>query len=377
MSLLGLVELCALLALAGWTGLLLWPARPWSTREHLASESTRTGCTDIDVLVPARNEAASLPATLAGVLAQGSDIRVIVVDDESEDATAEIAGRTDPRVEVVSGAPTPPGWAGKTWALEQGRQHLERRFTLLLDADIHLQAGIVAAMRRKLVAEELTFVSLLARPNLESPAERLLLPAYVFFFKLLYPFALANRGASRVAAAAGGCLLIETRALHDLSVFEHIRGALIDDCALARTVKSRGRRTWIGLSNAVRSARDTARLGTLRDMVARHAYTQLNYSPLNLLGTTALMLLMFVSPIAGLLTLQGVPAGVGAAGWLLMSACYLPTLIYYQRNPAVALTLPLVALAYLAMTWTSAWRYHHGGQRASWRGRTYLRSETT
>jgi len=377
MSLPGLVEVCALVALAGWTGLLLWPARPWSTREHLTSESARTACADVDVLIPARNEAATLPATIAGVLAQGSDIRVIVVDDESDDATAQIAGRIDPRVEVVRGTPKPPGWAGKTWALEQGRQRLERRYTLLLDADIHLDAGVVAAMRRKLVTEELTFVSVLARPNLESAIERLLLPAYVFFFKLLYPFARANRNTSRVAAAAGGCLLIETRALHELRVFEQIRDALIDDCALARAVKSRGRRTWIGLSNAVRSVRASTGLGALWDMVARHAYTQLDYSPVNLLGTTAAMLLMFVSPVVGLLTLQGLPAGVGAVGWLLMVACYLPTLIFYQRHPLMAATLPLVALAYLAMTWTSAWRYHHGGQRAQWRGRTYLRSETT
>ncbi|MDT8397470.1 MAG: glycosyltransferase [Pseudomonadales bacterium] len=392
MSLPDYLLLPGLLAWLAWTFILLRPARPWLMTEHLepASTTDEHGLHDIDVLIPARNEAGILPKVLSATLAQGSAIRISVVDDESTDntavQTAELAA-SEPRARLIQGKSKPPGWTGKLWAQEQGREQMQRPFVLLLDADIVLAPGMIAALRARLLDRNLDFVSVLANPGLKSLLERLLLTPYVFFFKLLYPFRLANDPAAKLAAAAGGCLLVRRHLLDDLDVFQTIRGELIDDCAFARRIKSQGGKTWTGVSQGAISIRDNGGFRGIRQLISRHAYTQLNYSPFLLMAVTLIMLIMFLTPLlAGLLAVlpatlvpAAFPAAVTSVGWglgsfLVMLICYLPTLRYYHLSPLWGLLLPVSGLAYLAMTWESAWRYHGSGHKAVWRERTYPNS---
>jgi len=361
-------------SLVGWLGVLLAPWRPWSTRERVepggfeATEHPGTAV-DVTVLIPARDEAQVLPDTLAGVADQGGHLPVVVVDDESRDDTARIAAAGGAHVSVVHGESRPAGWAGKLWALEQGYRHVRTPYVLLLDADIRMAPGMVAAMQAKLVAEDRAFVSVMATLRQVSVAERTLIPAFVWFFKLLYPFRLANAPRSRVAAAAGGCVLLRAEVIDRLALFRRIHAELIDDCALARAVKDAGDCGWVGLSRGVRSHRAYGGIGDVWHMVARSAFTQLRHSALLLLVCTLAMALMFWVPPLGLLAggLTGVLAG---AAWLAMAAAYAPLLRYYGRSPLQGALLPLVATLYLAMTWHSALRWWTGGG-ARWKGRAY------
>jgi len=365
------------ISLAGWVGLLFWSARPWSIREHLEPASRTGDLADVDVLIPARNEVATLRSVVCAALAQGPGIRTIVVDDESDDGTAAAVGLPLEAVRLVRGRPTPTGWTGKLWALEQGRNYLQRPYTLLLDADIHLAPGMVSAMRAKLEGDSLGFVSVLASPTMARASERLLLPPFSFFFRLLYPFRRANDPQSTVAAAAGGCLLIRTDLLHDLDIFREIRDQLIDDCALARLVKEHGVRTWTGLTRGAQSIRPGGGFYGVLAMVERHAYTQLGYSPWALAGVSLAMIVVFVVPVLGLLLPAGTASWGSALAVSAMVGCYLPTLSYYDRSPLWAPLLPLAAVCYLLATWRSAWRYHRAGAAAVWRGRTYLKGESS
>ncbi|HET7370674.1 MAG TPA: glycosyltransferase [Gammaproteobacteria bacterium] len=351
-----------------WWGILLAPWRPWSTRERLnVGDAPTTDLSDLTVLIPARDEADVLPRTLAALARQG-DPRVIVIDDQSSDTTASVA--TAAGAQALAGANLPDGWTGKLWALEQGRREVKTRWLLLLDADIELQPGALAALRKQASQDDRQFVSVMARLRMESVWERLLMPAFIYFFKLLYPFALANSARRWIAAAAGGCVLVEARVLEELGGFGAIRGAVIDDCALARAVKSRGYRTWIGLSKAVISRREYPSLGSIGEMVARTAFTQLRYSSALLVLCTLALVLACWMPVAGLFW----PASrwLAAAAWAGMAASYVPTLRFYGRSPFWALAMPLIGTLYLAMTWQSAWRYWRG-IRSRWKNREYSR----
>ncbi|HYK82139.1 MAG TPA: glycosyltransferase [Gemmatimonadales bacterium] len=356
-----------------WAGVLLAPWRPWSTRERLdpAPGSPEAELDDITVLIPARNEAPLLDRTLRALAAQGRPLRAVVIDDQSTDDTAGVAATAGGSVvEVIRGAPLPSGWTGKLWALEQGRRHVATPLTLLLDADIELAPGIVAALLARKRRAEAQLVSVMATLRTDTLWERLLMPAFVFFFKLLYPFRVSNSRSRLVAAAAGGCILIETRVLADLGGFAALKDVLIDDCTLARLVKARGHRTWIGLSHGVRSLRRYGDLASIWDVVARSAFTQLRYSPLWLVGCTALLVAAFWSPLAALAWPDPRARWLGLTGLTTLLVSYAPTLRFYGRSPAWGLTLPLVGSLYLAMTWSSALRYWRG-VRARWRGRTY------
>lgn len=366
--------LIALSSLA-WLSLLLWPRRPWSTRERLepAPESTVPDLGDVTVLVPARNEAAVLSWTLPAVGRQGRALRMILIDDQSTDSTAALAGDLAPAgLEILAGQPLPEGWTGKVWALEQGRARATTPLLLLLDADIELADGMIASLKRHLLQEKLDLVSVMAELRMESLWEKLLLPAFIYFFKLLYPFALGNSARSRLGVAAGGCVLLRSQALDQVGGFAAIRGAIIDDCALARRFKSAGHRTWIGLSHGARSRRAYPGLGGIWDMVARSAFTQLQYSLLLLLATTVAMLVLFWIPWLGLLHPGSAVGGLAVAGVMAMLGSYLPVLAYYGRNPAWACLFPVAATLYLLMTWSSAIRYWRG-RRSSWKGREYGR----
>src|SRR5699024_6697236 len=208
-------------------------------------------------------------------------------------------------------------------------------------------------LRRHLYDRQLTLASLFVTLRMDSVWEKLLIPAFGYFFRLLYPFRLGNNPDSRTAVAAGGCMLVRTAALREIRAFAAYRDALIDDCELARRIKAAGGRTWIGLTRSAHSRRGYDTLAAIWDLVARCAYTKLHYSPLLLLACTLLMLLMFAAPIAGLFAPYGVIRLVSIGTLLLMFANFVPTLRYRQCNPAWALALPLAGLLYLAMTWSS------------------------
>lgn len=357
-----------------WLGLLCLPFQSWRVRERLDAESN-TGdlsgelgdeLSDISALIPARDEAGAIGATIAALKQQGRNLAIIVIDDQSSDATAAIATAAGAR--VVAGQPLPAGWAGKMWALEQGRVHARRKFTLLLDADIALQPRLIATLRGKMRREGVQLVSLMCAPRMRGWWEKLLLPAFVYFFKLIYPFRLANDPAAKVAAAAGGCILLETRALDAIGGFAALKDELIDDCALARRIKRAGFRTWLGLTLSAHSLRRYESLTAIWNMVARSAYTQLGYSPLLLIAVALIFAAAFWAPLAMLLIPEA--RGLAAVALIAMAASYLPVLGFYRLSPAWALALPFIATLYLAMTMSSALRYH-AGERSRWKGRLY------
>jgi hopene-associated glycosyltransferase HpnB len=327
----------------------------------------------VHVLIPARNEADGIARTLRGLAVQGANLRVTVVDDQSSDATAAIAadaaGTLD--LDVVRGEPLPPGWGGKLWALEQGLRQVERPYTLLLDADIELAPGLISALREQMHSSGARLVSVMALLRCLSFWERLLVPPFVYFFKLIYPFASANNPRSRVAAAAGGCIFVETAVLRDVAAFGALRDALIDDCTLAALVKRSGYAIWLGLSHSVSSQRQYANLGSFSQMVSRTAFTQLRYSTVLLMLVTLLMLLLFVLPIVGLVAVPSV-LGIWIASLTLaaMAVSYLPTVRFYGLPAIWTLTLPIAAALFLVMTWQSAIAYWRG-RRAEWKERVY------
>ena len=355
-----------------WATILLLPWRPWSTRESIDATSTATAdLSDITILIPARNEAPYIQATLSSASNQGHNHKIILIDDGSTDATATLAGSLQlPNLNIIQGKPLPPGWSGKLWALEQGRLQADSNYLLLLDADIRLEPGLLPALLTKLRQENLQFISLMAFLRMETRWEKMLMPAFIYFFKLLYPFQLSNSASRLVAAAAGGCILIDRRILDESGGFSAVKDQLIDDCALARRVKNHGGKTWIGLSHSALSQRCYEDLQTIWEMVARTAFTQLRYSGALLLVCTFLMLSAFVVPVAGIFSGNVISITLSCLTFLLMTISYLPTLNYYGVNLLWACTLPLTGLLYLLMTWSSAINYWRG-VGASWKGRNY------
>jgi len=353
-----------------WFVVLTLPWRPWLCREKLEAvgEDVQPEADNITVLIPARNEEKTIAAVLLGVARQGSCIHVVMVDDESTDDTRRVARKTMKDAIIVRGTQPPDGWTGKLWALEQGYAHVKTPLTLLLDADIKLQPGVIHAMLNKMQENKLSMVSLMAAPDMHGIPERLLMPAFIYFFKLLYPFALSNREGTGVAAAAGGCLLLKTRLLDETGGFTAIRGAIIDDCTLAKRIKSFGHRIWIGLTHDVVSLRHNS-VRDMGNMVARTAYTQLRHSWILLTGCTAVLIVAYLVPVISLF-LPGWAYAVAMTTLFFMGISYLPVLKFYGRSPLWALFLPLISVWYLTMTWLSAFRYWKG-EKSRWKGRSY------
>ena len=356
-----------------WLIVLILPWRPWSTRERLegGDDTTSSLICDLTILIPARNEAQQIGRTLSAVREQAPEAAVLLVDDRSDDGTAEVAQASGlSRLRVIDGRTMPEGWTGKLWALDQGLAEVETGLTLLLDADIELGPGIIDALFERRKKEGSSMVSLMATLETRSFWEKLLLPAFVYFFKLLYPFRLSNSSFRWVAAGAGGCALLETAVLREIGAFASLKDELIDDCALAARVKAAGHRIWIGLSRSVTSHRSYHGPGGIWDMVARTAYTQLRYSLLLLAACVAALSWAFWLPVVCLLA--GDPAAriASAIALFAMILTYLPTLRFYHLSPLWALTLPLTGTLYLAMTIDSAWSYYRG-VRSAWRGRVY------
>ena len=390
------VAACALAALA-WAYLLAARGGYWRTDQRLPAGSADPAHPEhwpsVAAVIPARNEAAILPETLPGLLAQDypGAFSVVLVDDDSTDGTAQAAadlGRPRPGryparpLRLISGSPTPAGWAGKVWAMAQGLRAVpDADYILFTDADIGYRPGTVTALVRAAEADDRVLVSQMALLRADTGWERLLVPAFVYFFAMLYPFRLVNRPGARTAAAAGGCILVRRPALAAAGGLDRIRGARIDDVALGGLLKSAapGNRCWLGLTTDISSRRPYPRLAQLWDMVARSAYTQLRYSPAALAGTVAgLLWLYLLPPAAAIAGLAGLAAGASAAGWLaaaglagwaIMSVSYLPMLRLYRLSPLRAPSLPLIAVMYAAMTADSA-RRHHRGRGGEWKGRT-------
>lgn len=373
----------AVLVLALWTYLLLFRGWFWLGRERDARDpppmpQCSAAWPRVAVVVPARDEAAVLPLSLPSLLAQdyAQPLTVIVVDDQSEDCTfnvaRSIASRAGREVVVLRAEPRPPGWTGKVWAMQQGIAHAAAlpdppQYLLLTDADIGYSSDALTHLVARALAGHLVLTSLMAKLNCESFAERALIPAFIFFFQMLYPFAWVGRASKRTAAAAGGCMLVERRALESVGTMSNIRNALIDDCALAAVLKAEGP-IWLALTERVVSLRRYPRVGDIRRMVSRSAYAQLRYSPLMLAGTVAGMALTFIA--APLLAIfASYPSwGFGVAAWGLMAIALQPTLRLYRSSPLWGLMLPLIAATYLVFTVDSA-RQHWLGRGGMWKGR--------
>ena len=356
-----------------WFVTLCLPWQSWRTREFLETNAdvVASDLSDITVVIPARNEAAVIETTLLSLTEQGQGLKVILVDDESTDGTAELARKTGlQNLQIITSRALPVGWTGKLWAQHQGMQAVTTDYTLLLDADIELVPGILASLKAKQEKGDLHFVSLMAELRLVSFWEKLLMPAFIYFFKMLYPFALANQPGHKMAAAAGGCILVSTEVIKKIGGMAAIKDALIDDCMLAKKVKDSGYKTWIGLTHGVISRRAYVTLDEIWAMVARTAFTQLYYSIVLLLVCTVTMLLMYALPIIGLLFFQNVVQLLSFFSVLLMIIVYLPTLRFYSLSPFWSFAMPVIAGLYLLMTWTSAIRYWKG-ERSRWKGRVY------
>lgn len=372
-----------------WLYLILCHGRFWRADQRLATTEGEVGTWPAVVaVVPARNEAASIAASIAALLKSSypGALRVVLVDDGSDDDTASLArqaaadvGRADALI-LTAAPPLPEGWGGKLWAVQHGldvaRSFPEARYILLTDADIVLGPDTLRRLVARAESDGRALVSLLARLDDRGMWAGLLIPAFAFFFQKLYPFPWVNDPRRRTAAAAGGCLLVERAALEAEGGMAAIRHELIDDCAVARRIKGDPprRSIWLGLTREVISLRDNRRLGSIWDMVARTAYTQLRYSPLLLGGTVAGMVLLYL--LGPLLLLTWPLHGEAAAGlpglltWGLMVLAYAPTLWLYERPAWQGVGLPLAALLYSLMTLASAYR-HLRGRGGRWKGRTY------
>jgi len=342
---------------------------------------------DVVAVVPARDEADVIATSLGSLLKQDypGNLHVVLVDDQSRDGTAGAAqgaaqalGAAD-RLTVVSGRTPPAGWAGKVWAMQQGVEHVEAlaappRYILFTDADIGYQPSALKPLVARAVAGDLALASLMVKLKCETWSERAFIPAFIFFFQMLYPFAWVNRPDHPMGGAAGGCMLVKREALHAAGGIAAIRGALIDDCALGQNLKRVGP-IWLGLTERVDSLRDYPTVGDIRRMVARSAYTQLRYSPLLLVGTILGLALTYLAPPLTALFGTGVAQGLGILTWAMMALAFQPTLRLYRISPLWGLALPAIALAYMAFTIDSAYQ-HARGRGGLWKGRVHANAST-
>ena len=331
----------------------------------------------VAAVVPARNEADCIGQTIASLLAQDypGPWTVILVDDDSSDGTAEIAHRRadgNERLKVVRSRGLPAGWTGKLWAIKQGIDAAVALpqppvYVLLTDADIVHAPDSVSRLVAHAERNALVLTSLMVKLHCESFAERLAIPAFVFFFQMLYPFVWVNRRQSSVAAAAGGCMLVRADVLQKAGGMDAIRAALIDDCALAKVLKAHGP-IWLGLTERVRSIRRYPAVSDIRRMVVRSAYAQLSYSPLVLGGTLVAMALTYLLPPLLAIFGSGVARVIAVVAWGLMFVAFQPTLRFYRLSPLWGLALPAIALEYMIFTLDSARQYMQG-RGGSWKGR--------
>jgi len=387
------------LSAAAWIYLMFFHGRFWMADQMLQVAGGSVpplepeGLPSVVAVVPARDEADVIAGAVLSLLMQdyGRPLHVVLVDDHSADGTGRVAAsvaqnaEAGDRLTVLTGDERPPGWTGKLWAVKQGVDRAlemapDADYLLLTDADIVHHAANLRGLVTKAEREKRDLVSLMVKLHCRSAWERLLIPAFVYFFQKLFPFPRVNDPSDPMAAAAGGCMLVRREALQAIGGIEAIRGALIDDCALARAIKARASGSsaevpggiWLGLTRQTVSIRPYEGLRGIWDMVARSAYDQLHYSPLLLAGTVAGMLLIYLAPpvgaLVGAIRLDLWMAGLGALGWGMMNATYAPTMRLYGMNAIGGLLLPLAAVLYTLMTLDSA-RRHYLGRGGQWKGR--------
>ena len=370
------VNLLAAAALAIWLYLIVGRGGFWLASERDNGGPTPAAWPAVTAVIPARDEAEGVGDTIASLLKQDypGAFSVILVDDQSTDGTADVArraaGAASDRLIVVPGTALPPGWTGKLWAMKQGVARAlpgEPVYLLFTDADIVYDPDALKRLVCEAQAKGLVLNSRMARLRCESFAERAFVPAFIFFFQMLYPFAWVNRYDRGMAAAAGGCMLVRRDALDAAGGIEAIRGALIDDCALARSLKPQGP-IRLSLTDRVRSIRGYATAQDIRRMVARSAYAQLGYSPLLLAATVAGLALVYLAPVLLALFGHGLAQGLGLVAWAVMASAFQPILRFYRLSPLWGPFLPAIALAYMAFTLDSAYQYarKRGGL---WKGR--------
>ncbi|HEX3465209.1 MAG TPA: glycosyltransferase [Candidatus Elarobacter sp.] len=383
------LKIAAWVAAGVWAGLLVARGRFWdASADGLRPADPGGPAPPVHAVVPARNEADVIERTLSSLLAQDypGPFAITLVDDRSEDGSGAlareiVAARATGSASVVEARPRPDGWTGKMWALAEGvaaahAAGAQPAFWWFSDADVEHDRDTLSRLVATAVRDDRALVSQMVALHCASAWERLLIPAFVFFFRMLYPFAWVNDDRRATAAAAGGCVLLRDDALVRIGGVERIKGELIDDCALAAAVKRDGGGLWLGLATRSRSVRPYRSFEAIWSMVARTAYTQLRYSPLLLAGTVAGMLLLYYVPVAaafaGVRRRRADLAIPGVIAWGVMSAAYAPTLRLYGVRPRNALALPVAALLYTAMTVDSA-RRHRAGRGGAWKGRTFRR----
>jgi len=329
-------------------------------------------------VVPARNEANHIAASIGSLLRQeySGSFRIVLVDDDSSDGTALIATRaaaSAPSQLIVVGSESPPrGWTGKIWAVKQGiasAEELKPEYLLLTDADIVHAPDTLAWLVKHARAGGFVLTSLMAKLRCESFAERTHVPAFIYFFQMLFPFSWVSKPQASTAAAAGGCMLVRADALANAGGIASIRNALIDDCSLAEKLKKVGP-VWLGLTDRSRSIRPYDTLADVRRMIARSAYAQLRYSPLLLAATIAMMVLTFIAPPLLAIFATGLPRFLGIVVWLAMTISYIPILRFYRLSPLWSLALPGIAALYLYYTIISAYD-HVRGRGGQWKGRIH------
>ena len=369
------------MVLAIWLYLLVGRGLFWLGRERDDGTAAGQGpWPPVMAVIPARDEADCVGDTVASLLRQDypGEFRVILVDDQSRDGTARVAGDAAAtlgaadRLTVISGRSLPAGWTGKLWAQSQGVEAAEAaaqqpEYILFTDADIVYVPDELRKLVARARAGRTVLTSLMAKLRCESLAERMFVPAFIFIFQMLYPSAWANNPRSSTAAAAGGCMLVRREALRAAGGMASIRNALIDDCALAKRLKAHGP-IWIGLTDGVRSVRAYPAVEDIRKMVSRTAYAQLQFSPVILLGTVLGLAVTYLFPVLLTVFASGLAQILGLTAWLLMALAFQPILRFYRVSPLWGVALPAIAATYMAFTLDSAYQ-HARGRGGMWKGR--------
>jgi hopene-associated glycosyltransferase HpnB len=338
------------------------------------------GWPSVTAVIPARDEAECVGQTVASLLRQNypGEFNVVLVDDQSRDGTGDVARDAaaaqgaSARLTVLAGTALPAGWTGKVWAQRQGVEACENAprppdYILLTDADIVYAPDALQVLVARANADGLVLTSLMAKLRCKSFAERMFVPAFIFFFQMLYPFAWANNTRRSTAAAAGGCMLVRRAVLRAAGGIEAIRDALIDDCTLAKLLKRHGPIS-LTLTDRVHSIRAYPDVGDIRRMVSRSAYAQLGYSPLILFGTVVGLALTYLAPVGLALFATGAPQLIGIFVWILMALAFRPVLRFYRVSTLWAPALPPIAAMYMAFTLDSAYQ-HARGRGGMWKGR--------